>query len=129
MKRFRILVILLSLSIFIAGCSKITFLKGSTRPPILHTANFSQMTGIPHKVIPLIEPIHKNLMQVFAVCGLLALLLLYRFHKHHRKRKRLIRINDDDLALLGLAADTLNDLWRRLQIKNTAKIIPFPSGR
>ncbi len=129
MKCFRILVLILSLSIFIAGCSKITLLKGSTLHPNSHTANFSHMTGISHKVIPLIEPLHQSLIQIFAVCGLLALLLLYRFHRHPKKRKRLIRINDDDLALLGLAADTLNDLWRRLQIKNTAKIIPFPSRR
>ena len=43
-----------------------------------------------------------------------------------RHPRKLYRLSDQEIALVGLASDTLSDLWRLLRAKRRSNIIPFP---
>ena len=55
-----------------------------------------------------------------------ALIQYARSRRSPGRHHRIYRLNDQEIALLGLASDTLSDLWRRLQAKPRSDIIFFP---
>jgi len=65
---------------------------------------------------------------LLAIAALISLWLFHRLLYFAAQRKKPIKLDKEDLALLGLAADSLADLWHRIQAKTKAKIIPFPRG-
>ena len=74
------------------------------------------------------DSIRKYNFEFLAVAALLWILLFYRLHQASLQRRKQLKLDNAELALLGLATDTLEDLWRRLQAKTKRKIIPFPRG-
>jgi hypothetical protein len=54
---------------------------------------------------------------------------LHRLHQTSLRRRKHLKLDNEDLALLGLAARTLGTLMRRLEAKIKPKIIPFPQGK
>ena len=61
---------------------------------------------------------------LFAIV-LAALIQYARSRRSPGPHRRIYRLNDQEIALLGLASDTMQDLWRRLQAKPRCNIIPF----
>ena len=125
---FPVPVILLAL---LSSCSTLPLFKDTTKQkppsylPIAHTSTATtDIVGT-----QTIEQFIRQRFGVFlSVAALLWMWLFYRLQYTALKRKERLKLNDEDLALLGLASDTLDDLWHRLQAKSKPKIIPFPQG-
>jgi len=71
------------------------------------------------------QPANHRLHAAIGIVSLLFIWLLYRQIHRIQRQKKGASLDETDLALLGLSADTLNNLWRRLQKKSKTKIIPF----
>ena len=60
---------------------------------------------------------------IFLALGIIISYIRSRRRPHnHRKRYQL---SDQEIALVGLASDTMQDLWRLLQAKPRSNVIPF----
>jgi hypothetical protein len=97
------------------GCSHTNMLKGTvSRSPSSPGSRNLLMDGAVQNEIPLIDYTHDVRVHLFGIAGLLALWLLYRIRPSQKPPRKPIKLDSGDLALLGLASDTLQNLWQRL---------------
>ena len=135
MRHLLIVAVFIGISILFATCSHKLDLKGSKqkppKSPIIPAVAVLDEPGQPISEIPIHressqeEPDNYNLLAIMGVVSLLLIWFLYHQLQTRGRRKKGISLDETDMAMLGLAADTLSNLWRRLHEKSTAKIISF----
>jgi len=138
MKYLHFLIIVVILLVFLASCSTLPLYKKKNTPKkrtsitsIAHAASVIQ--DAKQFIAPVAKPptqaeysARKYNFEFLAVAALLWMLLFYRLHQASLQRRKQLKLDNAELSLLGLATDTLDDLWHRLQAKTKPKIIPFP---
>ena len=87
-----------------------------------------QNTAINHTVMRhvahLVYSVKKHSILIISL--FLTLWLYYKSIPHARLKN--LKLNDEEIDLLGVAVDTLSDLWRRLQRQKSKKTdVPIPN--
>ena len=129
-----ILIHLISFSILIAVCTSLPLSKKGDKERNPSPASIGSTTSLlsnnEKSNTPPGKPIIQTTNNFFqkhrsALIAILCLLFLLAAYKHIQlvRINKKIKLDDQEIAMLGLAADTLNDLCHRLQAKS--KIIPF----
>lgn len=122
------LVTLFILLFFITSCSNFKSFSqdgGQSPPSSPNSADIASTISNPYPFDSPFSIIDRNRNRILAVVLLLLLLLLQRLHVFNMRHKKQVPLDKEEVALLGLATDTINDLWRHLQTKTRRNIIPF----
>lgn len=72
------------------------------------------------------DSIRHNLRSILGIICLLFIWLSYRIRINIAQRKKPLKLDEQEMALLHVASDTLSNLLYRLKQKTRSKIIPFP---
>ena len=140
MKPLQSVILLISVSIFMAGCTTLPlFNSNHTKDnypfdPVIHNAGALSGYARPSLIASTIRSLPKtvfnfisqNTEAFIAICSLLVLLTIYRVGQEEEKKP--VKLDDNEKAMLLLSVETLTDLWHSIQSKNRAKIIPLRRG-
>ena len=120
MKPLPVLVLFVTLGLSTPSCKTLPILKGgSPQDPVPPTEIIKT-----HELVAIKET---YLLWALAAAAFFFLWALIKSILPAKLRK-CVKLSDDDIEMLGLAADTLSDLWHRLRNRSKSKTIPFPRG-
>ena len=135
MRTLPILLFLTTISFFITSCNGLPLFKNiisstsSPEPPVIRISPGNSDKPIEksalYNIYGIVEYLRNYKSELLAIASLLFIWVLYRREQGQRKK---IKLDEDDIAVLGLAADCLNDVMSRVRAKTKKRIIPFPRG-